>query len=95
MKIVVKKNNDKKLDIDKQVKQKSIVVAKFGKTIGLEGKILIHSYFTTQSDILNFDKFSVDQKEDVLIQLEKKIEKYMLKSLILKQLKKQKFSPEN
>ena len=79
MKIVVKKNNDKKLDIDKQVKQKSIVVAKFGKTIGLEGKILIHSYFTTQSDILNFDKFSVDQKEDVLIQLEKKNRKIYAK----------------
>ena len=76
---MVKKNNDKKQDINKQAKQKNIVVAKFGKTIGLEGKLLIHSYFTTQSDILNFDKFNVDQKENILIQLEKKIKKYMLK----------------
>ena len=78
----MKKNNDKKLDINKQVKQKSIVVAKFGKTIGLEGKILIHSYFTTQSDILNFDKFSIDQKEDILIQLEKKNKKIYTKVTI-------------
>ena len=69
---MVKKNNDKKQDINKQAKQKNIVVAKFGKTIGLEGKLLIHSFFTTQSDILNFDKFNVDQKENILIQLEKK-----------------------
>ena len=34
--MVVNKNNDKKLEIDKQAKQKNIVVAKFGKTIGLK-----------------------------------------------------------
>ena len=33
------------LSVDKQAKQKNIVVAKFGKTIGLNGKITVHSYF--------------------------------------------------
>ena len=73
--MVVNKNNDKKLEIDKQAKQKNIVVAKFGKTIGLKGKLLVHSYFTTQSDILNFEKFTVDEKEDILVKLEKKDKK--------------------
>ena len=50
---MVKKNNDKRQAIKKNAKQKSIVVAKFGKTFGLEGKLLIHSYFTSQLDILN------------------------------------------
>ena len=76
---MVKKNNDKRQATNKKAKQKSIVVAKFGKTFGLEGKLLIHSYFTSQLDILNFHKFSVDQKEEILIQLEKKIKKYMQK----------------
>ena len=72
---MVKKNNDKKQGINKQAKQKNIVVAKFGKTIGLKGKLLVHSYFTTQSDILNFEKFTVDEKEDILVKLEKKDKK--------------------
>ena len=75
--MVVKKNNDKKLDIDKQAKPKNIVVAKFGKTIGLKGKLLIHSYFTTQSDILNFEQFTVNEKEEIFIQLEKKDKKIL------------------
>ena len=79
VKIMVKKNNDKRQAINKKAKQKSIVVAKFGKTFGLEGKLLIHSYFTSQLDILNFDKFSVDQKEEILIQLEKKNKKIYAK----------------
>ena len=73
--MVVKKNNDRKIDSDKQAKQKNIVVAKFGKTIGLKGKLLVHSYFTKQTDILNFEKFTVNEKEDIMIQLEKKDKK--------------------
>ena len=73
--MVVKKNNDKKLEICKQAKQKNIVVAKFGKTVGLNGKLLVHSYFSKQSDILNFEKFTVDEKEDVLVKIEKKDKK--------------------
>ena len=73
--MVVKKNNDRKIDSNKQAKQKNIVVAKFGKTIGLKGKLLIHSYFTKQSDIINFEKFTVNEKEDIKIQLEKKDKK--------------------
>ena len=76
---MVKKNNDKRKAINKKAKQKSIVVAKFGKTFGLEGKLLIHSYFTSQLDILNFHKFSVDQKEEILIKLEKKNKKIYAK----------------
>ena len=34
---MVKKNNDNRQAINKKAKQKSIVVAKFGKTFGLEG----------------------------------------------------------
>ena len=75
----MKKNNDKKQDINKQVKQKNIVVAKFGKTIGLKGKLLIHSYFSKQSDILKFKKFSLNQEEDISIQLEKKDKKILAK----------------
>ena len=71
----MKKNNVKKLDVGKQAKQKNIVVAKFGKTIGLNGKLLVHSYFTKQSDILNFEKFTINEKEEILIQLEKKDKK--------------------
>ena len=71
----MKKNNGKKLDFNKQAKQKNIVVAKFGKTIGLKGKLLVHSYFTKQSDILNFEKFTVYEEQDILIQLEKKDKK--------------------
>ena len=73
--MVVKKNNDRKIDPNKQAKQKNIVVAKFGKTIGLKGKLLVHSYFTKQSDIINFEKFTVNEKEDITIQLEKKDKK--------------------
>ena len=73
--MVVKKNNDKKLEIDKQAKQKNIVVAKFGKTVGLKGKLLVYSYFTKQSDILNFEKFTIDEKENILVKLEKKDKK--------------------
>ena len=73
--MVVKKNNDRKIASDKQTKQKKIVVAKFGKTIGLKGKLLVHSYFTKQTDILNFEKFTVNEKEDIMIQLEKKDKK--------------------
>ena len=35
VKIMVKKNNDKRQAINKKAKHKSIVVAKFGKTFGL------------------------------------------------------------
>ena len=76
---MVKKNNDNRQAINKKAKQKSIVVAKFGKTFGLEGKLLIHSFFTSQLDILNFHKFSVDQKEEILIKLEKKNKKIYAK----------------
>ena len=72
---MVKKNNGKKSDIDKPIKQQNVVVAKFGKAIGLKGKLLVHSYFTTQSDILKFEKFSVDEKDDILVKLEKKDKK--------------------
>ena len=70
--MVVKKNNDRKIYSNNQAKQKNIVVAKFGKTIGLKGKLLVHSYFSKQSDILNFEKFTVNEKEDIKIYLEKK-----------------------
>ena len=70
--MVVKKNNDRKIYSNNQAKQKNIVVAKFGKTIGLKGKLLVHSYFSKQSDILNFEKFTVNEKEDIIIYLEKK-----------------------
>ena len=73
--MVVKKNNDRKIYSNNQAKQKNIVVAKFGKTIGLKGKLLVHSYFTKQTDILNFEKFTVNEKEDIMIQLEKKDKK--------------------
>ena len=79
--MVVKKNNDKKLEIDKQAKQKNIVVAKFGKTVGLKGKLLVYSYFTKQSDILNFEKFTIDEKENILVKLEKKDKKSRSKIL--------------
>ena len=77
--MVVKKNNDRKTDSDEQAKQKNIVVAKFGKTIGLKGKLLVHSYFTKQSDILNFEKFTFNEEEDVIIQMEKKDKKIQAK----------------
>ena len=77
--MVVNKNNDKKIKTDKQAKQINIVVAKFGKTIGLNGKLLVHSYFTIQSDILNFEKFTIDEKDDILVKLEKKDKKILAK----------------
>ena len=73
--MVVNKNNDKKLEIDKQAKQKNIVVAKFGKTIGLNGKIMVHSYFAIESDILNFKEFTVNQEDEIQIRLERKDKK--------------------
>ena len=73
--MVVKKNNDKKLSVDQQAKQKNIVVAKFGKTIGLNGKIMVHSYFAIESDILNFKEFTVNQEDEIQIRLERKDKK--------------------
>ena len=78
-------------DINKQAKQENIIVAKFGKTIGLRGKLLIHSFLSTQSDILNFDKFSVNDKEDVLIQLEKKGKKIYAKLANIETVEEAKF----
>ena len=91
VKIVVKKNNDQNQDTDKQAKQKYIVVAKFGKTIGLRGKLLLHSYLSTQSDILNFNKFIINGKEDVLIQLEKKDKKIYAKISNIETVEEAKF----
>ena len=88
--MVVNKNNDKKLEIDKQAEHKNIVVAKFGKTVGLKGKLLVHSYFTTQSDILNFEKFTVDEKEDILVKLEKKDKKIHAKIVNVETVEKAK-----
>ena len=39
------------------VKPKIILVGKFGKTFGVSGQLVVHSYFTKKFDILKFSNF--------------------------------------
>ena len=56
-----------------------IVVGKFGKTYGVNGEIIIHSYLTVKKVILNYKNFYVDGKEKIIASFVVKSNKILCK----------------
>ena len=48
-----------------------LVVAKLGKTIGLDGKFLIHSFFSVPHEITNFKNFLLNDEKEISIVFDK------------------------
>ncbi|MEE2695370.1 MAG: ribosome maturation factor RimM [Pseudomonadota bacterium] len=51
--------------------EERIVVAKFGKTQGVSGKISVVSFFSEKKDILRYKKFYVDKMKEINLEFEK------------------------
>ena len=49
-----------------------LLVAKFGKTFGIKGYLIIHSFFTKKFDIMNFTNFFSEENKKISLKLEKK-----------------------
>ncbi len=58
-----------------------IIVARFGKTYGINGEIIIHSYLTVKKDIINYKNFYVDGKEKIIASFVVKSNKIIQKRL--------------
>ena len=56
-----------------------IVVAQFGKTRGVEGKIIIKSFFSNPFDIFNYEFFFFDNLQRVCLRFEKLNNKILAK----------------
>ena len=48
-----------------------IVVAKFGKTFGLKGEIIIQSFFENKFDIFNYKNFFLENQSQIFLSIKK------------------------
>ena len=53
-------------------KTEKLLVAKFGKTFGIKGYLIVHSFFTKKYDIMNFKNFFSEQNQEISLKLKKK-----------------------
>ena len=52
-----------------------IIIAKFGKPLGIEGSVSIHSFFSNKFDILNYKEFYLENSQKVDLTIKKRSNK--------------------
>ena len=48
-----------------------IIIAKFGKPLGIKGSVSIHSFFSNKFDILNYKEFYLENSQKVDLTIKK------------------------
>ena len=67
--------------MDKKISsnQNFLIVAKFGKTNGLDGKINVKSFFSNAFDILKYKNFFLENSEKISVKFQKTNDKILAK----------------